>query len=262
MNAHTRRPLAMIGVLALLSCVSGCFETQAKRVGSVIGIRKEQIAKYKRLHSDTWPGVLRALEDGNVTNYSIYLGDVAEEDRYYLFSYFEYTGDDYDGDMTRIGESKAMREWWNLTDSMQTPLPTREEGEWWSAWEEVFHHDGPEFDPAQVTSRHGAIIGLREDAILEYTQFHAAVWPGVLETLDRINIRNYSIYLGEVTPGEHVLFAYYEYIGEDFDADMENMADEVTKAWWKYCDPLQIRLPGTPEGEQWKAIPEVFHHDY
>ena len=90
----------------------------------------------------------------------------------------------------------------------------------------------------------------------------AAVWPGVLATIDRSNIRNYSIYHGELTPGEHVLFAYYEYIGDDFKADMEKMAeDEATQIWWKYNDPLQIRLPGTPEGEQWKAIPEVFHHD-
>lgn len=262
MDARTNKTLGLMILLTLLTLTSGClFETQVKRVGSVIGIEKDRIAEYKRLHADTWSGVLKALEDGNVTNYSIYLGDVNDQDRYYLFSYFEYVGDDYDKDMARIGESKAMRKWWELTDRMQKPLPTRKEGEWWAQWEEVFHHDGPEFDAGQITSRHGAIIGLREDAILAYTQLHAAVWPGVLETLDRINIRNYSIYLGELTPGEHALFAYFEYIGDDFDADMSNMSDEVTKLWWKYTDPLQIRLPGTPDGEQWKAIPEVFHHD-
>ena len=43
--------------------------------------------------------------------------------------------------------------------------------------------------------------------------------------------------------------------------DMAGMADEVTKLWWTYTDPLQVRLPGTPEGQQWKTMEEVFHTD-
>ncbi|RVB59416.1 L-rhamnose mutarotase, partial [Mesorhizobium sp. M7A.F.Ca.CA.004.06.1.1] len=30
---------------------------------------------------------------------------------------------------------------WELCDPMQTPLPTRADGEWWAAMEEVFHLD-------------------------------------------------------------------------------------------------------------------------
>ncbi|UCG59632.1 MAG: L-rhamnose mutarotase, partial [Phycisphaerales bacterium] len=112
-----------------------------------------------------------------------------------------------------------------------------------------------------VTSRHGSIIGMPEENILAYTQMHAAVWPGVLAAIDRANIRNYSIYLGQIKPGEHLLFSYFEYVGDDFEGDMERIADEVTKTWWTYTDPLQVRLPGTAEGEQWKPMEEVFHTD-
>jgi L-rhamnose mutarotase len=34
-----------------------------------------------------------------------------------------------------------------------------------------------------------------------------------------------------------------------------------SEEWWKETDPCQIRLPDTPEGKQWKSIPEVYHLD-
>ena len=31
--------------------------------------------------------------------------------------------------------------------------------------------------------------------------------------------------------------------------------------WWAETDPCQIRLPGTPDDQQWLKIPEVYHLD-
>jgi L-rhamnose mutarotase len=248
-------------------CLSGpgakCPFAAAPRVqrhGAVIAIPKENIPEYKKLHAATWPGVLKMIDKAHIDDYSIYLGEVAP-DQFYLFSYYEYTGRNFAADMARMKEDKTTQEWWKRTDPLQRPLPTRQEGEWWAEWKEVFHHDGPAYQESQVKSRHGSIIGMPEKNILAYTQMHAAVWPGVLAAIDRANIRNYSIYLGQIKPGEYLLFSYFEYIGDDFKADMAGIADEVTKTWWTYTDPLQVRLPGTPEGEQWKAMEEVFHTD-
>ncbi len=109
--------------------------------------------------------------------------------------------------------------------------------------------------------RFGAVIGLRPEKKDYYIQLHANTWPGVLEQIRRSNIRNYSIFLAELE-GKLYLFAYYEYVGEDFEADMAKMAaDPETQRWWKETDPCQIRLPGTPEGKWWMPIPEVFHTD-
>lgn len=254
--------LATLCLVTLCGCcsTSKCpFSSKSKiqRHGSVIAIPQASIPEYKKLHADAWPGVLKMIDKAHIDNYSIYLGEVSPGE-HYLFSYYEYTGKDFDADMARMKKDKTTQEWWKHTDPLQKPLPTAKEGEWWSEWKEVFHHDGPACRPSDVKSRHGSIIGMPEKNILAYTQMHAAVWPGVLAAIERANIRNYSIYLGQIKPGEYLLFSYFEYVGDDYKADMAAIADEVTKTWWAYTDPLQVRLPGTPEGEQWKGMEQVF----
>ena len=103
------------------------------------------------------------------------------------------------------------------------------------------------------------IIGMPKENILAYTQMHETVWSGVLDRIEKCSIRNYSIYLGEIEKDNYLLFSYFEYIGNDFEADMENIADEVTKTWWTYTDPLQRPLTTRKPGEHWASIEEVFH---
>ncbi len=108
--------------------------------------------------------------------------------------------------------------------------------------------------------RTGSVIGITPANIAEYKKLHAAVWPEILSKLRDVNIRNYSIYLAEVKPGEWYLFSYFEYVGDDFEADMKRMAaDPATKRWWKHTDPLQTPVPTRKEGEHWHGIEEVFH---
>jgi L-rhamnose mutarotase len=114
--------------------------------------------------------------------------------------------------------------------------------------------------PCKV-QRFGSVIGLRPEKKDYYLKLHANVWPSVLKQIRGSNIRNYSIYLAELE-GKLYLFSYFEYVGDDFKADMAKMAeDPETRRWWKETDPCQSRLPGTPESEQWLKIPEVFHTD-
>jgi L-rhamnose mutarotase len=115
-------------------------------------------------------------------------------------------------------------------------------------------------DRAPEAARYGMVIGIKPERIEEYKALHAACWPGVLEMIRRCNIRNYSIYLGELQEGKHYLFGYFEYVGGDFEADMEKMkADPTTLRWWKETDPCQLPLPTREEGEWWAAMEEVFH---
>ena len=65
-----------------------------KRYGSVIGVRPEKLAEYKKLHAAVWPDVLKMIKDCNIRNYSIYYHNGL------LFSYFEYVGGDYEADMS------------------------------------------------------------------------------------------------------------------------------------------------------------------
>jgi len=110
--------------------------------------------------------------------------------------------------------------------------------------------------------RYGMVIGLREDKVQQYKQLHAAVWPGVLAMIQQCHIRNYSIYLRKLENGKHYLFSYFEYTGNDFQADMAKMAaDATTQEWWKHCMPCQEPLADRAAGEWWASMEEVFHMD-
>lgn len=107
--------------------------------------------------------------------------------------------------------------------------------------------------------RMGMVIGLEPDRVAEYKKLHAAVWPEILASISASNITNYSIFLKEP---ENLLFGYWEYVGTDFAADMQKMADlEATKRWWALCMPCQKPLETRAEGEWWAMMEEVFHHD-
>ena len=107
--------------------------------------------------------------------------------------------------------------------------------------------------------RYGLVLGLKPEMREEYIRLHAAVWPEVLKTIADCNIRNYSIFFNE---GEDRLFAYYEYHGTDYAADMARMAaDPMTQKWWDVCIPCQQPLDSRKPGEWWAEMPEVFHTD-
>jgi L-rhamnose mutarotase len=108
-------------------------------------------------------------------------------------------------------------------------------------------------------TRMGLCIGVKAETAAEYKRLHAAVWPDILARISASNIRNYSIFLREP---ENLLFAYWEYHGADFAADMAAMAaDPATRRWWDICMPLQSPLPTRAEGEWWAGMEEVFHID-
>jgi L-rhamnose mutarotase len=110
-----------------------------------------------------------------------------------------------------------------------------------------------------MTQRMGMCIGLNADKVEEYKRLHAAVWPDVLARIAASNIRNYSIFLREP---ENFLFAYWEYTGPDFAADMAAIAaDPATQRWWVLCMPCQQPLATRAEGEWWAGMEEVFHTD-
>jgi len=106
-----------------------------KRYGSVIRVRSEAIAEYKRYHAAVWPDILNMIRKCNIRNYSIYLKDD------FLFAYFEYHGTDFPADMAKMAADPRTQEWWAVMKPMQQPIETRKEGEWWAEMEEVFHTD-------------------------------------------------------------------------------------------------------------------------
>ncbi len=105
----------------------------SKRYGSVLKLPAENYEKYKELHAAVWPAVLAQIHKSNIRNYSIYHKDG------FLFSYFEYIGNDFEADMAKMGEDPSTQEWWTVCEPLQQPLETRKAGEWWADMEQLFH---------------------------------------------------------------------------------------------------------------------------
>jgi L-rhamnose mutarotase len=111
-----------------------------QRYGSVVGVKDSMVARYQELHAAVWPDVLAVIKRSNIRSYSIYLRKLADG-RYYLFSYFEYAGADFTGDMARMIDDPVTKRWWAECVPCLELLPDRAPGEVWSPMEEVFHLD-------------------------------------------------------------------------------------------------------------------------
>ncbi len=104
-----------------------------KRYGQVICIESENIEAYSRLHGDVWPEVLKKITECNIRNYSIFVKDNL------LFAFYECHGDAYEADMAKMAEDPKTQGWWAINSPLQSPLPTRNNCEWWANMQEIFH---------------------------------------------------------------------------------------------------------------------------
>ena len=67
-----------------------------KRFGQMIKVKPEKLAEYKKWHANPMPGVNEMIKECGLKNYSIYSRGE------YLFTYFEYEGEDFDADMAKL----------------------------------------------------------------------------------------------------------------------------------------------------------------
>jgi L-rhamnose mutarotase len=127
--------LSALGLIAVLLAGAGS-TPPVKRVGMVIEVKAEKIDEYKALHADSNPGVRDLLLKYHIRNFSIFLREIGG--RWYEFGYYEYTGDDYEGDMARLAAEPRNKEWFEICDPMQIPLPG--EGSW-AVMEQVYFNE-------------------------------------------------------------------------------------------------------------------------
>ncbi|KAG7539626.1 hypothetical protein FFLO_03425 [Filobasidium floriforme] len=129
------------------------------RVCQVIGLKPERIEEYEKVHREVWPGVLNALRRANVVDYSIHhmqlplttagTGSATGQTTHLLIAHMRYMGkpEDFEKDMSKVGEDPETQRWWKLTDSMQTSFVDGAVGSasgpgWWSTGREVFRFEG------------------------------------------------------------------------------------------------------------------------
>lgn len=89
--------------------MKGGTEMERRRFGQVGRLKPEKRDEYVRLHAEVWPDVLNMITACNLENYSIFIrGNV-------VFSYFEYTGTDYEADMAKMAADETTQRWWRCT---------------------------------------------------------------------------------------------------------------------------------------------------
>jgi L-rhamnose mutarotase len=107
-----------------------------QRIGMVIGMKPDRISAYEALHAASNEGVRDLLAKYHMHNFSIYM-EKLENDRYYLFGYYEYTGREYKADMENLAAEPRNQQWLSSTDPMQIPLSGKSS---WSVMREVYHN--------------------------------------------------------------------------------------------------------------------------
>jgi L-rhamnose mutarotase len=106
--------------------------------------------------------------------------------------------------------------------------------------------------------RVGMVIKLKPEYIEEYRALHADSNSGVRDLLVKANMRNFSIFLHQLDDGNYYEFGYYEYHGNDFEADMAKLAKEDRNIeWLKVCDPMQVPLDGY---DGWSEMEQVYYN--
>lgn len=105
--------------------------------------------------------------------------------------------------------------------------------------------------------RFGQIGKLKPEKIEEYEALHATPWKRVLEVIHECNLRNYSIY----RHGD-LVFAYFEYVGDNYEADMSKMAqDAETQRWWTHTKPCFEKFAMDECSEFYADMTPIFYYN-
>ena len=106
-----------------------------KRVGMVVKIKKEMVEEYKKLHADDNPGVRHLLTKYHMRNFSIFLVQLGDGE-WYEFGYYEYWGDDLEGDMAKLDAEPENIKWLEKCDPMQEGILPGQQG--WKTMERIY----------------------------------------------------------------------------------------------------------------------------
>ena len=110
-----------------------------KKVFGQIGkLKPSCIAEYTYLHevavfTPQWAGILSMIQECNIQNYSIFIEDDI------VFSYFEYTGGNYQEDMEKMAADPLTQQWWTHTKPCFIKYKTTSRSDFYSDMKQIFH---------------------------------------------------------------------------------------------------------------------------
>lgn len=105
--------------------------------------------------------------------------------------------------------------------------------------------------------RVGFLLKVKKDKIEEYKKHHEAVWPEMLEALQRHGWHNYSLFMRD----DGLLFGYFE-TPDSFQAALDGMAgEEINTKWQEFMAPYFESPEGARPDQMMLELVEVFHLD-
>lgn len=108
----------------------------------------------------------------------------------------------------------------------------------------------------------GQIGRIKPECIERYCQLHEVdiyteKWKGIRQLIADCNIQNYNIFIED-----DVVFGYYEYVGNDYAADMQKMADDpLNKLWWAQTRPCFTKYKEDSAEAFYSDMRQIFHLD-
>ena len=104
----------------------------------------------------------------------------------------------------------------------------------------------------------GRIVQLKKEDEITYREMHADVWPEVIATISKANIRNYQLYVGTID-NKRYLFSHFEYHGTDINKDLATIRANpiMNDKWLPITDSYQIKMPNTGAGQQWLKLESI-----
>ena len=93
-------------------------------------LKPEKVEEYVKLHAEPWPELVQLMTECNLHNYSISIRGTE------LYTYYEYTGEDYDADMRKMGETAVQQRWWQHS---RPCFLYHEDGVYYDELKEIFY---------------------------------------------------------------------------------------------------------------------------
>lgn len=107
--------------------------------------------------------------------------------------------------------------------------------------------------------RFGMVVRLKKDHYEAYKTYHQIenIWPEILELGKACHIINQTIYYRN-----GLLFRYFEYDGDDYEADMAKAAAHPkNQAWQTMMTTMMEPMEDAADGEWWVEMEEIVHTD-
>ena len=105
----------------------------------LIAIDPDREEEFRELHKKIPRPVKEAIHQFGIRDYSVCI--CGTNDGFYAIRYYEYVGDEHEGDMAALGRDPDFKDWRNACEECEVPLLSPVPGKWWSPAKEIVHLD-------------------------------------------------------------------------------------------------------------------------